>query len=56
MHFLNAEINVLHAEALRAEATREAQARSARQGQPTRPSFSLRAVLHRLFAAPVRPA
>jgi hypothetical protein len=56
MHFLTAEINALHAEALRAEAKREAQARAARQSRPARPSFSLRAVLHRLFAAPVRPA
>ncbi|WP_157451109.1 hypothetical protein [Deinococcus puniceus] len=56
MHFLTVEISALHAEALRAEAKREAQARAARQGRPQRPGFSLRTVLHRLFAAPVRPA
>ncbi|UQN06039.1 hypothetical protein [Deinococcus sp. QL22] len=56
MHFLTAEINALHAEALRAEARREAQARAARQGQPQRPSFSFHALFQRLFAAPVHPA
>ncbi|MDB5043961.1 MAG: hypothetical protein JWQ08_11 [Deinococcus sp.] len=56
MHFLTADINVQHAEALRAEAKREAQARAARQGQPQAPRRSLRALLHRLFAAPVRTA
>lgn len=56
MHFLTAEINALRAEALRAEAKREAQARAARQSRPLRPSFSLRTLFQRLFAAPVRPA
>ncbi|WP_019008793.1 hypothetical protein [Deinococcus aquatilis] len=56
MHFLTSDINVLHAEALRAEARRESQARAARQSQSVRSSFSFRALLHRLFAAPVRTA
>lgn len=56
MHFLTSDLNALHTEALRAEAKREAQARAARRSQSVRLSFSLRALLHRLFAVPVRTA
>jgi hypothetical protein len=56
MHFLSTDFSLMHAEALRAEALREAQARAARQGQVQPPRLGLRAIVHRLFAAPVRPA